>query len=156
MISNHALCSGENRLLGVPGSASLLGISAVDIGAAAPFCAVTYALQPGAPVLVLLKWAPRKSIATAAPLSAAYSAIVCARLLVDVFRFDCVLTTVRLPRVASADITISASSSELPRCRSRGGRRRSRGGPSTDIRPDCSGVPPGVRHSNRIWAITWV
>src|SRR5215831_16633366 len=35
---------------------------------------------------------------------------------------DCMLTTVRLPSVASADITISASSSELPRWGSRGGR----------------------------------
>src|ERR1051325_2684391 len=142
MISNHALCSGENRLLGVLGSASLLGISAVDIGAAAPFCAVTYALQPGAPVLVLLKWAPRKSIATAAPLSAAYSAIVCARLLVDVFRFDCVLTTVRPPSVASADITISASSSELPRSRSRGGRGAGRHAPRETGAPPVAAPAP--------------
>src|SRR4051812_40254011 len=94
-----------------------------------------YALQllycvPG----VEVKWLRRKFIATAAPLSAAYIAIACDRSLVVVFRLDWVLTTVRLPRVASADITISASSSELPRWRSRGGR-------GADIRSDCNGVP---------------
>src|SRR5512140_3844334 len=58
-------------------------------------------------------------MATAAPLSAAYMATACERSLVDVLRLDCTLTTVRLPSVASADMTIRASSSELPRWRSR-------------------------------------
>src|ERR1044071_4669326 len=96
------------------------------------FLRVTKLLQPNGRVSsLLLKFLPRKSIATAAPLSAAYIAIVWARSLVEVLRLDCVLTTVRPPSVASADITISASRSELPRWVSRG-----RG---ADIAAECTG-----------------